>query len=55
MDAIEIVMSYLFEMWMTEQGAELTREDLDVLIDYLEKRSVIKISESLKPSPIPGG
>lgn len=46
MDDIEIVLAYLFEMWTTEQGAELTAEDVELLMEYLEKISTIKISHN---------
>lgn len=52
MDDTELVISYLFEMWTTEQGAELTREDVEVLMEYLAATNTIKLTETNQP-PIP--
>jgi len=46
MDDIEIVLAYLFEMWTTEQGAELTAEDVELLMEFLKKTGAIKIAHT---------
>ena len=50
MDDVELVMAYLFEMWTTNQGAKLTAEDVELLMEYLKDVGVIEVTSGYIPA-----